>query len=164
MCYGAPFCQMSRAGPDREIRVHNQVVRRKKLTSPTYTRAHCILQIKRSGRVSLIERNPPASESSQVLGYSAASIRLFVHPATSCPSPTPSARRRFLLTCQAGRDGTVRAGGWSSCTRGHNPELHLQFGAATTVNRYQSTRIDAARVDQIVLGAIGTCLCLTFAR
>ena len=48
--------------------------------------------------------------------------------------------------------------------RRYEPELNLQLRAASTVDRIDAAGIDTARVDQVILGAIGAGQAFAFAR
>src|SRR6185503_16938591 len=61
------------------------------------------------------------------------------------------------------RHGIVGAGRRRRCSSGHDPEFNLQLWHTATIDCYQSAGVDTARIDQIVLGAIGACLCFTLA-
>ena len=83
---------------------------------------------------------------------------LFVHPATTCAS---SSARRGFLTFRTRRNNVVCASRWRGCAGWHNPEFNGQVRPAATVNCYQSTSIDAARVNQIILRALRSCFCFS---
>src|SRR6266576_3140281 len=81
---------------------------------------------------------------------------LFVVPTTASPP-----RFRRGLTVGTRRNNVVHGGRRRSRTSWYKPELHGQVRLAATVNCCQSTSIDTARINQVILRAIRSCLCLT---
>src|SRR5947207_2340911 len=58
------------------------------------------------------------------------------------------------------RDDTCRVSRRRRRTLRRDPELNLQFRQTSTINYHDTTGIDAARIDQVVLGTI--CALQTF--
>src|SRR5687768_2710203 len=92
--------------------------------------------------------------------------------------PDYSGQRTFKLLFTASATATTRRSpalrtgrnSWAHVRRGcgsarrHEPQLNVEFRPAATVNSVNAARIDATRVHQVVLGAIGAIQAFALAR
>src|SRR5438067_8772176 len=78
----------------------------------------------------------------------------FAAPFLLFPAPATASSRWLLLTIRTWRYRTGCIGCRRSRTLRHDPQLYLQLRHTAPVDNHNASGIDAARVDQIILGAI----------